>query len=391
MRLTDTQLGFLTGIAFSLFYATLGIPDRSLGRLRKSRHDHLSDDCVVGAHELAFVAITNFAQLLVVRMCAAVGDVGVRPPAYSLLGDYFPDRAERTRAMYVWSLAGPLAAMISWMVGGWLNEQFGWRWTFFLLGVLGLPLAALAQWTLVEPRVAVSSQFAMQRASAPPLKAVLGLLWHRISCRYLMLALILMTLVGYGVGSWQGAFMMRRHEIGTAELGVWMGLIGGVGGVVSILLGGYIVGRWFADRDRGQMYIAAAALACGAPIYIAFLTLPTKEHSLMMLMVLALVFGAFLVSPYVMLQRLVPDRMRATALMVVLFLANLIGSGLGPLIVGATSDLLEPRFGTVDALRFSMMIVAVGYLGAGYCFFRVVRTLDADLIEAEQSETAEVV
>jgi MFS family permease len=384
LQLSDTQLGFLTGIAFALIYATVGIP---LGRWADRGNRVTIISLTLGLWALtnmAFVLVTSFVQLLLLRIVAAVGDAGCKPLTYSLLGDYFPERAERTRAMYVWYLANPLAALISWMAAGWLNERYGWRLTFLAAGLLGWPLALLARWTLIEPRSRLDAAATSERlASVPPLRAVFALLWRQASCRHLALALILTSLVGYGVGTWQSAFMIRQHGIGTAELGVWMGLIGGGVGALSILLGRYVVGRWFAERDRAQMLLAAAALFSGAPIFLAFLISPTKQLSLIALMLQAVVFGAFMISPYVMLQRLVPDEMRATMLMVVLFLMNLIGMGIGPLIVGSLSDVLTAA-GSDNGLRSAMMVMTMGYVCASYHFVRVAGSIDADLRQATQ-------
>lgn len=386
LQLSDTQLGFLTGIAFAFVYASIGIP---LGRWadRGNRVTIMSLTLALWAvTNMLFVFITNFAQLLLLRVFAAVGDAGCKPLTYSLLGDYFPERAERTRAMYIWFLANPIAALISWVAAGWLNEHYGWRVAFFITGLLGVPLALLAKWTLIEPRTRLEvSRTPDVVAPAPPLVDVFALLWHRLSCRHLVLALIFTHMVGYGVGAWQSAFMIRKHGIGTAELGIWIGLIGGVIGALSILLGRYVVSRWFDEHERGQMWLASMALALGAPIFLGFLLAPAKGLALMALVFQSVIFGAFLISPYVLLQRLVPDGMRATVLMVVLFLVNLIGMGAGPLIVGALSDLFTQRTGD-DGLRYAMMIMASGYLCASYFFYRVVRTIDVDLVEAAESQ-----
>jgi hypothetical protein len=251
-----------------------------------------------------------------------------------------------------------------------------------------LPLAALVKWSLIEPRTRIPAVEA-HTAPAVPLQAVFALLWRQPSCRHLILALILMFTIGVGAGTWQAAFMIRRHGMGTAELGTWMGLIAGLGGIVSTLLGRYVVGRWFATNDRGQMLLSAAALALGAPIFIGFLMAQSKQQALLALLLQTLVFGAFLISPYVMMQRLVPDGMRATVLMIVMFLANLIGMGAGPLLVGSMSDLLTPTLG-VDGLRYAMMIMSVGWLWASYHFTRVARTIDEDLRNAARYKAAEL-
>ena len=153
LHLSDTQLGLLTGIVFGLFYATLGLPmARWADRGNRSTIAALSL-AVWAAAVMLCLFVTSFFQLMLTRIGAAVGDAGVKPPAYSLLGDYFPDATERTRAMAIYWSAGPMAALISFVAGGWLNEMYGWRWTLFLAGLPGLVAAIVVKLTVTEPRL----------------------------------------------------------------------------------------------------------------------------------------------------------------------------------------------------------------------------------------------
>jgi len=110
-------------------------------------------------------------------------------------------------------------------------------------------------------------------------------------------------------------------------------LIAGVGGAVSLLLGRFVVNRWFAHNERGQMRLAAISIASTTPIYIGFLLAPQKELALLALFAQSAVYTLFSAPTYALLQRLVPDDMRATAWTVQLFLASLIGMGVGPIVI----------------------------------------------------------
>lgn len=362
LDLSDTQLGFVTGIAFAIFYATVGVP---IARWADRGNRVTITALAIGLWGLAAMAcffVTSFLQLLCARIVAAVGEAGGQPPTYSLVGDYFPAPAERVVAMYLYQSFGPLSGLMSFMLAGWLNEQFGWRVAFVLVGVPGLLLALLVKATLVEPR-AVAQRTDAQLPRAPPMKAVFATLWQTQSCRHLTIAMILIFLVSTGVGPWYAAFMMRSHGMGTAELGVWLGLSSGLGGIGGILLGAFVISRWFADDDRGQMRMAALGVGAGAPLLVAFLTVPDRQLALTMLVPQAALIMAFLPAPFATLQRLVPPDMRATAYTVILLFANLIGMGLGPQIVGILSDLMTPRFG-VDGLRYAMLIVSLAMIWA---------------------------
>src|ERR1700742_5244773 len=96
LHLSDTQLGFLTGIAFGLFYATLGVPiARWADRSDRVAITSLSM-LLWGGTAVSCLFVKNFVQMVTVRIAAAVGESGGMPPTYSLVGDYFPEPAERT-------------------------------------------------------------------------------------------------------------------------------------------------------------------------------------------------------------------------------------------------------------------------------------------------------
>jgi len=126
LHLSDTQLGFLTGIAFALFYATLAIPiSRWADRGNRVTIATLAIS-LWGLTVMSCLFVTNFVQLLFARVAAAVGESGCVPPTYSLVGDYFPKPGERARALAIYNASNPIAVLIGFMAGGWL-KHYGWR------------------------------------------------------------------------------------------------------------------------------------------------------------------------------------------------------------------------------------------------------------------------
>jgi MFS family permease len=378
LNLSDTQLGFLTGIAFALFYATLGVP---IARWA-DRGDRVTITSVAiglwGLTVMACFFVANFTHLVLARIAAAVGESGCMPPTYSLVGDYFPLPAERTRAMSIYWLAAPFSALVSFIAGGWLNDLYGWRMTFFLMGLPALLVAVLIRTTIVEPRTRTRVP-GISAPAAPPMSAVLGALWHRHSTRHLTIGLILLLTMGFGMAPWYGAFMIRIHGMGTAALGLWLGLVFGLGGIAGILGGGLVTTRWLARDERAQLRMCAVALVAVVPCFVLFLLLPRKEYALAALFPLITFLNFFLAPIFALLQRLATDDMRATTLAVVMLLANLIGMGLGPQAVGMLSDLLAPRLGN-ESLRYAMLAMSCLTLFAAYHFWRAGRTVRDDLL-----------
>jgi MFS family permease len=377
LQLSDTQLGFLTGIAFGLFYATLGLPIARWAD-RGNRVTLVSIAIGLwGGTVMLCVFATTFVQLLAARIAAAIGESGCMPPTYSLLGDYFPAPSERGRAMTIYWLASPLAGLTSFIAGGWLNELYGWRVTFFVMGIPGLLFAVLVKMTIIEPRVRARPD-GLSQPQPPRIIDIVCILWERRSCRHLSVAIVLVYVMALGLGPWYAAFMIRSHGMGTAELGLWLGLIFGIGGLAGTGLGGYAAAHWFADNERGQMRLSAVMTAALVPCFIVFLLVPHKEQALMALAPLMVVFCFFLGPTFALLQRLVEDEMRATTLAVVMLFANLIGMGAGPQVVGILSDLLRPAVGT-DSLRYAMLAMSLVAFWAAYHFWVTGSTVGEDL------------
>jgi predicted MFS family arabinose efflux permease len=382
LHLSDTQLGFLTGIAFGLFYATLGIP---IARLA-DRGNRVTIASVAiglwGGTVMLCSYVTTFAQLVAARIAAGVGESGCMPPTYSLLGDYFPAPAERTRATAIYWLGNPISSLIGFGVGGWLSERYGWRMTFVLMGIPGLLVAVVVKLTVSEPRRNRTLVSLPDRL--PRMTQVCGALWCQRSSRHLIAAIILLFTVGLGLAPWYGAFMMRSHGMDTAELGVWLGAIFGLGGIAGTWLGGYVASTWFADNEPAQMRLCALLIVGLVPCFALFLLLPQKQQALVALIPSSVIFVFSLGPAFALLQRSVPNGMRATTLAVVMLLANVIGMGVGPQIVGVLSDLLYSRLGA-DSLRYAMLAMFSVALWASYQFWQVGRTIrDALTMNADR-------
>jgi len=389
LHLTDAQLGFLTGMAFALFYATLGLPiARWADRGNRTTITSLAI-ALWGATVMLCMCVTNFIQLVLARVAAGVGESGCLPPTYSLVGDYFPGRAERTRAMAIYWLANAFAALISFILGGWLNDRYGWRWTFFVMGAPALVVALIVRLTVVEPRDSrgPDSDPVAVAQSLPRKADVLRTLWRQQSTRHLILALVLLYTIGAGLSPWYAAFMMRSHGMTTSQLGVYLGLIFGLSGIAGILLGGHVSARWFAGDERGQLRLSALMIALVVPFFMLFLLLPQRIPALLSLVPLSIAFSFFTGPTFALLQRLVPDDMRATTLAITLLLANLIGMGLGPQIVGDLSDALGPVLGK-DSLRYAMLLTSFVALWSAVHFWKAGEAVARDLAGVPASGAA---
>src|SRR5581483_2431876 len=232
--LTDAQLGFLGGPALVVLYSLLGVPvarwaDRS-GRIT------LMTVAITLWSAIATLTATvgQFWQLALVRVGVGVGEAGFSAVAVSVIGDYESDK-NRTRALANFALAIPIASLLSDLMGGWINQLYGWRWVFMIAGPPGILLALLMRATVRDPPRREASGSESQ--SRPPLRLILSTLWRRRSLRHLAIAQGLANIV-VNVMGWISVFFIRQHHMGTGELGSWFAFTDGVGGIAGIWLGG---------------------------------------------------------------------------------------------------------------------------------------------------------
>jgi MFS transporter, Spinster family, sphingosine-1-phosphate transporter len=385
LDLSDTQLGFLTGIAFSVFYATVGLPIARWAD-RGNRVWITTLTTLLWSVTVALCGLTrSFVQLLLVRVGVAVGEAGCVPPAFSLLADYY-SRAERPRATAIYQMAGGgLSIIVGYLAAGWLNELYGWRMTFILLGLPGLLLAVLTWTTLREPRQLGSSSVrsrvvgvTQSAADHPAMVDVWRVLWKSATFRSLLFAISAQYFFNCGIGQWSSTFFIRSYGFEPRELGTWLALIAGPAGLVGAYLGGELATRYAVQDERRQLMLVSIAIACSGVLMSLAYVSSSPYFAFAMIGAVAVGLNMSNGPLFATIQTLVPERMRAVALAIIYLFANLIGMGFGPLLSGALSDGLRPWLHE-ESLRYALLILSPGYFVFAWYVWRASRTVARDL------------
>lgn len=394
LGIADWQLGLMTGTAFAIFYCTLGIP---IARLAE-RHNR---PWIIGMSLAAWSGFTalcglaqNFWQLVLARIGVGIGEAGCTPPAHSLIADYTP-REQRASAMAVYSMGNPVGALIGVVTGGLVADAFGWRTAFVLVGLPGIALAVVAVLTLVEPRVKRAAAAARDAgdASQASFADVMRVLWRKRTFWYMAFAVSIVAFVGYGHAPFGASFFLRVHGAEIEQLaaqfglgpigfvGLSLGLILGVAAGVGVFLGGIIADRYGARDLRAYMGIPAIAVLASVPIYTGALLMPTFLPILPILALNSILVSLWQGPVYATVQNIAPVHMRATAASIFLFIANLIGLGLGPLAVGAASDILAGPFGlgSAEGVRWALIGSQFLAIPAFVCFWLARRTIREEM------------
>ena len=352
LSLSDSQLGLLTGFAFAVFYVTAGIPIARWAD-RSNRRNIVALSVGLWSFMTAISgAVQNYAQLLIARVGVGVGEAGGSPPSHSIISDIFPPE-KRASAIAFYSTGVNIGILFGFLLGGWLNEYFGWRIAFVVVGAPGILLAIMVRLTLAEPirGLAEKKQVSDDTVS---FWQVVALLWSRLSFRHMAFAAALNAFAGYSTANWTASFMIRSHEMTTGELGTWLAMIMGFGGAVGVLCGGLLADR-LAPRDkRWYVWLPTITGFISVPFMVAVYSADNAYAALTLSIVPGLLFNVYLGNAIATTHGLVGLRMRATASAILFLILNIIGLGAGPWSVGMLSDYLEPSIG-IDSLRYAML------------------------------------
>ena len=380
LGVSDTWMGLLTGLAFAVFYTVMGIPIARFAD-RANRRNLVALALAIWSGFTALQgAAQSFWQLVLFRIGVGVGEAGCSPPSHSILADYYPPN-RRATALGIYSLGIPVGILFGFFVGGWMEEFFGWRWAFVVVGVPGLLLALLVRLTVREPPRGYSEQRTSE-GEQPSIVEVARYLLARKSFVHMAIGGGVTAFVGYGLITWAAPFFMRTHGMSSGELGTWLGLIFGIPGGVGIALGGRLADR-FGERDaRWYLWIVAAALLVVVPVGLGVYLSDDATLALLFLVVPVLLGNFYQATTFAQTQTLVGLRMRSVAAAILLFVLNIIGLALGPSAVGFLSDLLAPEFGN-DSLRWALLICSLANLWAAFHYWQAGRHFPGDLARVE--------
>ena len=377
LSLSDSQLGLLTGFAFAMFYVTAGIPIARFADRSNRRNIVAVSVGLWSAMTAVSGLVQNYGQLLAARVGVGIGEAGGSPPSHSIVSDIFPPE-KRASALSFYSTGVNLGILFGFLFGGWLNEFFGWRVAFMVVGIPGVLLAILVRATVREP---IRGLMENRTASdiQVPFKEVVTLLWKRKTFRHMAFACGLNAFAGYGTVNWIASFFIRSHEMSTGELGTWLALSTGLFGAIGVLLGG-MLGDKLGKRDKRwyQWIPGIATFLCAPAMIVAFLT-GNQYVALMLIFIPGTLQNVYLGNSIATTHALVGLRWRATASAILFLIINIIGLGLGPFGIGYLSDILAPSMG-VESLRYAMLILlpTVNVWSAIH-FYLASRTLREDL------------
>ena len=364
--LSDTQLGLLGGLSFALFYAVLGLP---IARLA----DRYSRKIIIALSLVVFSLMTllsswaaGFISLLILRVGVGIGEAGVNPASHSIIADYFPAQ-RRAFAMSILMLGASVGMMLGFAGGGAIAQEYGWRVALMAAGLPGLVLAGLMLWLLREPPRGGMEPGSVKVDPSGPLPSIYQsalYMWRHVGLRHLLIGSTVTGMLSYGLTQWLPTFFIRGYAMSQSQVGIMMALFFGILGASGALVSGKLSDHLSKKGFQYGPWMVAGVMALSVPFYIAGMLAGDLKLTLVLLIIPAFTTNFYLGPTLALIQTLSPVPMRAVASAIKMLCLNLIGLGLGPLVVGLLSDLFTPIFGDSSLAVALASFSVIGFWGA---------------------------
>jgi len=382
LDLSDTQIGFISGAAFTILYALLGVPIASLA-------DRFSRKNIIAAALAVWSAMTclcglaqSFIQLAVFRVLVGIGEAGCTPPSHSLISDYYA-RDKRTSALAIFGLGSPIGVFVGFLVGGWVVELAGWRVALIAFGLPGIVIALILYLTLKDPPRGHADGVAETvnvKPNTPRLWPTFLTLWGKNAFRHMVLGGSMYGLIMVAVLVWIPSFFARTHGLEIGVIGTWLAFTNAVPHAFGTLAGGLIADRLAKNNVRGPIFLCVFAQIAAAPFYALVLLWPEPTGAFLWLVIPS--FVGVLQGPvlFATIQGVSDVKTRAVAAALMILIINLISGIIGPQLVGIASDLTAVTLGS-DSLGYSLLIVAtVCSFWSALHFYLASRSIERDLV-----------
>lgn len=377
--LSDMQLGVLTGLVYALLMGAAGLPFGMYADRTNRRN--LAAGCLAFWSLLTALCglVQNFPQLLLARMGVGIGEAGGGPSALSIIADLF-EHKKRATAMAIFALGSPLAALLNLTAGTHISHAYGWRATLIAASIPGIVLALLLIFTMREPARGESDAAARDKRAAP-LGDTLAFIRQQKALVHLLMAALLSYVTLAGASSWTFSFLVRSHHVRLNEVGLQLGVAIFVAGIAGNYLSGVLADHMGRRDERWRLWIIAGGAVLSVALGFGWIWSDGWSATLLLVACFAAASTFWFAPAVALCLSLVEIRMRATVAGILFLIANMIGYGLGPILVGRMSDLFAAGFGA-DSLRMALSCIVTVNLWAALHFILAARAVRANLARA---------
>jgi MFS family permease len=362
LHLSDTQLG-LVGTGFIIIYTLTSPVFGALGD-RRARPPLIALGVAVWSVATSLAGFARgFLSLFIARSTVGVGEAAYATIAPALLADSFPIE-RRGRVLAVFFAAIPIGSAAGYVLGGLVDQHFGWRAAFWIAGAPGLFLALLVL-LVKDPIRGLHDVRETESDPESPTPAVAPARWSDAYRHLFRNRPFILTALGYGaytfalggLAFWMPAFLERVRGMPRSEATVTFGGIALVTGFIGTFAGGWL-GDFFLTRSKqSYLWVSGVATLLAAPATYIAVTNPHRSVFLPAIAVAEVLIFMCTGPVNSALINLVKPAERATALGLSVLVMHLVGDIPSPPLIGAISD--------HTSLAKAFMLVPISIMIAG--------------------------
>jgi MFS family permease len=297
---------------------------------------------------------TSFKALFVLRAAEGLGETFYYPASMSLLSDYH-GKETRSKAIGIHQTSVYMGTIAGGFFAGWIGQVYGWRWSFYVFGGLGVLLGLVLHKFLIEPRRGQADGEA--EAEKLPIRTVLRLVWTTPTAVVLMGAFLCANFVAMVLLSWMPKFVHDRFGLDLAASGLAATGFAQLAAFAGSITGGWLADWWRARSPRGRILVQAIGVFGGAPFVVLCGFSQSVSGLLLALTAWGFFKGLYDANIFASVFDVIRPEARGTAAGFMNTVGWLGGGGTAPLVIG----IIAQSYG----LGMGIALASIVYIAAG--------------------------
>jgi MFS family permease len=360
LRVSDAEIGLLFGMGFVFVYVLAGFPLAQLIDTGKRKRILIAGVLCWSCATFLSAFATSYIMLAAFRSGVAVGEAVLLPAAMSLISDLFP-KNERAFPTTIYTLTGVIGGAGVLILGSgalklaeMLSPSIGaeaWRIMFAIVAIPGPILAVLIAWLVPEPERSAKAggDTADLRDFLRHLRSHIGLylpMFIGTGCVFT---------VAVGMNAWGPTLLAREHGMEHTSSGLFFGIFSVIGAIIGIAAVTGLI-RWLGGKSRAHGVVGAAIVVSLTVLPILAILIGSTQRALVLAGVAIGMCGAIATGTFspILMQSATPAHFLGRMSAIYLLFNNILGMGMGPLLVAA----LATRRGAAGGIGAALTTLA---------------------------------